>query len=80
LERKANGVKFFITGFEKSDFGTILQKNLKGSNFNFEDPYQQNNFFIVQTMRLAALGVTAISTSNGFEAKYQLSDDISTLI
>lgn len=75
----------YITGFEKSDFGTILQKNLKGSSFNFyEDPYPTEQlFYRSDNARLAALGVPAhtISTSKmDSEANYhQLSDDISTL-
>jgi Zn-dependent M28 family amino/carboxypeptidase len=75
----------YITGFEKSDFGTILQKNLKGSNFNFyPDPYpQQQLFYRSDNARLAALGVPAhtISTSKmDSEPNYhKLSDEVSTL-
>lgn len=57
----------YITGFEKSDFGKILQKNLSGSKFHFEpDPYpQQQLFYRSDNATLAALGVPAhtISTS-----------------
>ena len=57
----------YITGFEKTDFGTILQKNLKGTNFNFyQDPYpEQQLFYRSDNARLAAQGVPAhtISTS-----------------
>lgn len=75
----------YITGFEKSDFGTILQKNLQGSNFNFNpDPYpSQQLFYRSDNARLAALGVPAhtISTSKmDSEANYhKLSDEVSTL-
>lgn len=75
----------YITGFEKSDFGAILQKNLKGSNFNFNpDPYpSQQLFYRSDNARLAALGVPAhtISTSKmDSEANYhKLSDEVSTL-
>lgn len=75
----------YITGFEKSDFGTILQKNLKGSNFNFNpDPYPSEQlFYRSDNARLAALGVPAhtISTSKmDSEPNYhQLTDDVSTL-
>jgi len=75
----------YITGFEKSDFGTILQKNLKGSNFNFNpDPYpKQQLFYRSDNARLAALGVPAhtISTSKmDSEPNYhKVSDEISTL-
>ncbi|TRX21122.1 M20/M25/M40 family metallo-hydrolase [Flavobacterium franklandianum] len=75
----------YITGFEKSDFGAILQKNLKGSSFNFNpDPYpSQQLFYRSDNARLAALGVPAhtISTSKmDSEPNYhKLSDEVSTL-
>lgn len=75
----------YITGFEKSDFGAILQENLKGTNFNFHpDPYpSQQLFYRSDNARLAAVGVPAhtISTSKmDSEANYhQLSDEVSTL-
>jgi Zn-dependent M28 family amino/carboxypeptidase len=75
----------YITGYEKSDFGKILQANLKGSNFHFEpDPYpQQNLFYRSDNATLAALGVPAhtISTSKmDNEPNYhKQSDEISTL-
>lgn len=75
----------YITGFERSDFGTILQKNLAGSGFNFyPDPYPQEQlFYRSDNARLAALGVPAhtISTSKmDVEPNYhQLSDEVSTL-
>lgn len=84
-ESKWNKDSAYITGFEKSDFGTILQKNLKGSNFNFyEDPYPREQlFYRSDNARLAALGVPAhtISTSKmDSEPNYhQLSDEVSTL-
>lgn len=57
----------YITGFERSNFGTLLQKNLKGSNFNFyPDPYkEQNLFYRSDNAQLALKGVPAhtISTS-----------------
>jgi Zn-dependent M28 family amino/carboxypeptidase len=75
----------YITGYEKSDFGKILQSNLEGSNFHFEpDPYpQQNLFYRSDNATLAALGVPAhtISTSKmDNEPNYhKQSDEISTL-
>nr|WP_315143305.1 M28 family peptidase [uncultured Flavobacterium sp.] len=75
----------YITGFERSDFGAILQKNLVGSGFNFyQDPYPQEQlFYRSDNARLAALGVPAhtISTSKmDVEPNYhKLSDEISTL-
>ena len=55
----------FITGFERSDFGTILQKNLKGTKFEFHpDPYpEQNLFYRSDNTTLARLGVPAHSIS-----------------
>lgn len=75
----------YITGFEKSDFGTILQENLKDTNFNFNpDPYPQEHlFYRSDNAKLAALGVPAhtISTSKmDVEPNYhKLSDEVSTL-
>lgn len=55
----------FITGFERSDFGTILQNNLKGSVFSFHpDPYpEQNLFYRSDNATLARLGVPAHTIS-----------------
>jgi Zn-dependent M28 family amino/carboxypeptidase len=57
----------YITGFEKSDMGNILQKNLAGTAFTFyPDPYtDQNLFYRSDNATLARLGVPAhtISTS-----------------
>lgn len=55
----------FITGFDKSDFGKILQKNLEGTEFKFHpDPYpQQNLFYRSDNATLAALGVPAHTIS-----------------
>ena len=75
----------YITGFEKTDFGTILQKNLKGTTFNFyQDPYpEQQLFYRSDNARLAAQGVPAhtISTSKmDVELNYhKLSDEVSSL-
>jgi Peptidase family M28 len=79
----------YITGYEKSDMGKILQANLSGSKFKFEpDPYpKQNLFFRSDNATLAALGVPAhtISTSKMEEAPnhepnyHKQSDEIGTL-
>jgi len=55
----------FITGYERSDFGKILQKNLTGTEFTFHpDPYpQQNLFYRSDNATLAALGVPAHTIS-----------------
>lgn len=75
----------YITGFEKSNFGKILQKNLKETAFKFEpDPYPtQQLFYRSDNARLAAMGVPAhtISTSKmDTEPNYhKQSDEVSTL-
>jgi hypothetical protein len=75
----------FITGFERSDFGTILQKNLEGTEFKFyPDPYpQQNLFYRSDNASLAAVGVPAhtISTDQIDIDKYYhtVKDEFSTL-
>ncbi|SNC65820.1 Peptidase family M28 [Hymenobacter gelipurpurascens] len=55
----------FITGFDKSDFGKMLQENAKGSVFRFEpDPYpEQNLFYRSDNATLARLGVPAHTIS-----------------
>lgn len=55
----------FITGYDKSDFGKILQKNLTGTEFTFHpDPYPaQNLFYRSDNATLAALGVPAHTIS-----------------
>ncbi|TGE29099.1 M20/M25/M40 family metallo-hydrolase [Hymenobacter metallicola] len=55
----------FITGFDKSDFGKLLQRNLTGSSFRFEpDPYpEQNLFYRSDNATLARLGVPAHTIS-----------------
>jgi Zn-dependent M28 family amino/carboxypeptidase len=75
----------YITGYEKSNMGEILQKNLKGSAFTFHpDPYpQQDLFYRSDNATLARLGVPAhtISTSKmDNEPNYhKVSDEVSTL-
>lgn len=55
----------FITGFERSDFGLILQKNLEGTTFKFyPDPYpEQNLFYRSDNASLAKVGVPAHTIS-----------------
>ena len=75
----------YITGFEKSDFGKILQNNLAGSAFKFEpDPYPKENlFYRSDNATLAALGVPAhtISTSkmDSEPTYHKQSDDITSI-
>jgi Zn-dependent M28 family amino/carboxypeptidase len=69
----------YITGYEKSDFGKILQANLAGTSFKFEpDPYpKQNLFYRSDNATLAALGVPAhtISTSKMDSEKFYHTQD-----
>ncbi len=75
----------FITGYERSDFGEILQKNLIGTDFKFyPDPYpSQNLFYRSDNATLAALGVPAhtISTDQIDTDKYYhtVKDEFETL-
>lgn len=88
-ESKWGANSAYITGYEKSDMGKILQANLSGSKFHFEpDPYpKQNLFYRSDNATLAELGVPAhtISTSKMEEAPnnepnyHKQSDEIGTL-
>lgn len=79
----------YITGYERSDMGKILQKNLSGSKFHFEpDPYpKQNLFYRSDNATLAELGVPAhtIATAKMDEVPnnepnyHKQSDEIETL-
>lgn len=75
----------YITGFEKSNMGEILQKNLEGTAFKFyPDPYPKEQlFYRSDNATLAKLGVPAhtISTSKmDSEANYHtVNDEIETL-
>jgi len=75
----------YITGFEKSDMGPILQRNLEGTGFNFyPDPYTDKQlFYRSDNETLARLGVPAhtISTSKmDNEPNYHRpSDQVETL-
>lgn len=75
----------FITGFERSDFGTILQKNLEGTVFKFyPDPYPAENlFYRSDNASLAKVGVPAhtISTDQIDIDKFYhtVKDELSTL-
>ncbi|MDB5031153.1 M20/M25/M40 family metallo-hydrolase [Mucilaginibacter sp.] len=54
-----------ITGYERSSFGSILQKNLEGTNFKFyPDPYiSENLFYRSDNASLARVGVPAHTIS-----------------
>jgi Zn-dependent M28 family amino/carboxypeptidase len=75
----------FITGFERSDFGTILQKNVEGTEFKFfPDPYvKENLFYRSDNATLARLGVPAHSISTDQidtdKLYHQVTDEFSSL-
>ena len=75
----------YITGYEKTDMGAIMQKNLEGTGFTFyPDPYtQQNLFYRSDNATLARLGVAAhtISTAkmDGEPHYHKVTDHIETL-
>ncbi|KAA3440227.1 M28 family metallopeptidase [Rufibacter hautae] len=71
IEMIGKGSKFgpnsaYITGFEKSDFGTLLQQAVKGTPYSFHpDPYPgQNLFYRSDNATLARLGVPAHTISS----------------
>jgi Zn-dependent M28 family amino/carboxypeptidase len=90
-ESKWGSNSAYITGYERTDMGKILQGNLEGSGFTFyPDPYfpmpsTSNLFFRSDNRTLAMLGVPAhtISTAkmeNPPEPNYhKASDEIGTL-
>jgi hypothetical protein len=75
----------FITGYERSNFGEILNKNLAGTPFKFNpDPYpKQNLFYRSDNATLARLGVPAhtISTDEIDIDKFYhtVNDEVETL-
>jgi hypothetical protein len=75
----------YITGYERTDMGKILEKNLTGSGFTFyPDPYaEQQLFYRSDNATLARQGVPAhtISTSKMDSEKYYHTrgDEIGTL-
>ncbi|MDO6433831.1 M28 family peptidase [Flavitalea sp. BT771] len=75
----------YITGYEKTDMGKILEKNLSGSKFSFyPDPYtEQQLFYRSDNATLARQGVPAhtISTSKMDSEKFYHTqgDELSTL-
>ena len=75
----------YVTGYDKTDMGNILQKNLEGKSFHFyPDPYPaQHLFYRSDNATLARLGVPAhtISTAKmDAEPNYhKVSDEVSSL-
>ena len=75
----------WLTGFERSDFGKIIQKNLEGTGYVLHpDPYdKQNLFFRSDNASLARLGIPShtfstvpIPTDNHY---HKASDEATTL-
>ncbi len=75
----------WITGFDRSDFGEILQQSVEGTPYRFyPDPYpDQNLFYRSDNATLARLGVPAHSISTtpiDVDKDYhQASDEVTTL-
>lgn len=75
----------WLTGFDRSDFGKIIQKNLVGTGYQlFPDPYKKFNlFFRSDNASLARLGVpshTFSTTPIDVDTDYhQASDEAETL-
>ena len=75
----------WITGFDRSDFGVVLQSAVEGTQYRFyADPYpEQNLFYRSDNATLARLGVPAHSISTtpiDVDPDYhQVSDEVATL-
>ena len=75
----------WLTGFERSDFGKIIQKNLEGTEYKlYPDPYPAYQlFFRSDNASLAMLGVPSHTFSTTQIDKdpdyHQVSDDAKTL-
>ena len=75
----------WLTGFERSSFGRIIQKNLSNSEYKlYPDPYKNFRlFFRSDNASLARLGVPAHTFSTSPMDKdldyHQLSDEVETL-
>lgn len=75
----------WITGFERSSFGTILQDAVRGTDYTFEpDPYPKEDlFYRSDNATLARLGVPAHSISTTpidvDQDYHQVSDEVRTL-
>ena len=84
-EPKTGPKTAWLTGFDRSNFGKIIQKNLKGSGYQlFPDPYVKFNlFFRSDNASLAKLGVpshTFSTTQIDIDPDYhKVSDEAETL-
>lgn len=84
-EPKTGPKTAWLTGFDRSNFGKIIQKNLEGTGYKlFPDPYPKFNlFFRSDNASLARLGVpshTFSTTPIDVDADYhKVSDEAETL-
>lgn len=84
-EPKTGPKTAWLTGFDRSDFGKIIQKNLEGTGYKlFPDPYPKFNlFFRSDNASLARLGVpshTFSTTPIDIDADYhKVTDEAETL-
>ncbi len=75
----------WLTGFDRSDFGKIIQQNLEGTGYQlYPDPYKKFNlFFRSDNASLARLGVPSHTFSTTpidvDEDYHQVSDEAATL-
>ncbi|MFD0993158.1 M20/M25/M40 family metallo-hydrolase [Tenacibaculum geojense] len=75
----------WLTGFDRSDFGKIIQKNLEGTGYKlYPDPYPKFNlFFRSDNASLARLGIPSHTFSTGPIDKdphyHKVTDEASTL-
>jgi len=75
----------WLTGFDRSDFGKIIQKNLKDTEYKlYPDPYTGYNlFFRSDNASMAKLGIPAHTFSTGpldnDKHYHQVSDEAETL-
>lgn len=84
-EPKTGPKTAWLTGFERSNFGKIIQKNLEGTGYKlFPDPYKKYNlFFRSDNASLARLGVpshTFSTTQIDIDPDYhKVTDEAETL-
>jgi len=75
----------WLSGFERSDFGKIIQRNLEGTGYKlFPDPYPKYQlFFRSDNASMAKLGIPAHTFSTGpidtDQHYHKVSDEASTL-
>lgn len=84
-ESKFGAKTAWLTGFERSNFGEIIQKNLKGTGYTlYPDPYKKFNlFFRSDNAPLAKLGIPAHTFSTDDIVNdphyHKVSDEVETL-